>query len=279
MRLLPWTLSVLALSAFSILLSERGTLAPLQNVSLTMTAPLTAGLQDLADPTADFLEGVFDRGDIARENERLREELERLQGEVAAGEDARRRVRELEEALGVKDTRPEDEFVAADVIAEDPSDLKRALAINLGSGDGLDEGMVVLSKSGSLVGTISRVYADFAWIRLVTDPNSAVNAVVLTGDEEEEASGARGVAAGELRSDLTLEMLAPDAAIEQGDLVTTSGLGGNYPRGLLLGTIASVEERPQATFTSARVEPAADLSSLETVLIIANFLPARLAGP
>jgi rod shape-determining protein MreC len=279
MRLLPWTLAVLVLSAFSILLSESGAIDPVQNVSLTMTSPLTAGIRDLADPAADFLTGILDRGDIVDENERLREELERLQGRVAAGEDAQRRVRELEEALGVRETRPQDEFIAADVIAEDPSDLKRALAINRGSGDGLDEGMVVLSKSGSLVGTISRVYDDFAWIRLVTDPNSAVNAVVLTGDEQEEASAARGVATGELRRDLSLDMLAPDSGIEEGDLVMTSGLGGNYPRALLLGSVTSVESRPQATFTSARVKPAADLGSIETVLIIANFKPARLSGP
>src|SRR3990172_3912666 len=92
-----------------------------------------------------------------------------------------------------------------DVIAQDPSGLKRALAINRGSQDGLDEGMVVLSRDGSLVATVSLVYDDFAWLRLITDPNSAVNVAVLPPGGQSAA--ARGIAAGDLRSGVTLEML------------------------------------------------------------------------
>jgi len=278
MRLLWWTLAVVSVSLLSIALSESRTLYPVQNLSLTVAAPLENGLRELADPIADFFEGLFNRGDLKRENERLRQELERLQSQVAAAEDAQRRAQELEEALGVKESRPHDEFVVADVIAQDPSGVKRALAIDRGSKDGLDEGMVVLSKSGSLVGTVSRVYEDFAWLRLITDPNSAVNVVVLA-EGDEEGSEARGVAAGDLGGRLSLEMVPAEAQITDGDLVTTSGLGGNYPRALFLGSVRSVEDKPQALFKKATVEPAVDLSSLDTVMVITNFLPARLTGP
>ncbi len=277
MRLLWWTLAVVSVSLFSILLSENRTLDPLQNLSLTIAAPMENGLRDVADPISDFFRGVFNRGDLVRENERLREELERLQTETAATEDAQRRLQELEEALGVKESRPDDVFVVADVIAQDPSGFKRALAIDRGSKDGLDEGMVVLSKSGSLVGVVSLVYEEFAWLRLISDPNNAVNIAVLTGGEE--GSEARGVAVGDLRSRLSLEMLPTEAQIQEGDLVITSGLGGNYPRTLLLGSVTSVEEKPQALAKRATMEPSADLSSLDTVLIITNFRPARLEGP
>ena len=130
MRLLWWTLAVMSVSLFSILLSENRTLDPLQNLSLTIAAPMENGLRDVADPVSDFFRGIFNRGDLVRENERLREELERLQTETAATEDAQRRLQELEEALGVKENRPDDVFVVADVIAQDPSGFKRALAID-----------------------------------------------------------------------------------------------------------------------------------------------------
>src|SRR3990172_9407553 len=207
MRTLWWTLAIAGMSLISIVLSENRTFDPLQNLSLTIAAPLESGIRDLADPASDFFQGVFDRGDIVRENERLRRELERLQTEVAAGEDARRRVRELEEALGFKDSRPDDQLV----VAHDPSGLKRALAINRGSKDGLDEGMVVLSRDGSLVGTVSLVHDDFAWLRLISDPNSAVNIAVQPQGEESPA--ARGIAVGDLRSGVNLEMLPTEAAI------------------------------------------------------------------
>ena len=277
MRLLWWALAVVSVSLFSILLSENRTLDPLQNLSLTIAAPMENGLRDVAAPISDFFREIFNRGDLVRENERLREELERLQAETAATEDAQRRLQELEEALGVKESRPDDVFVVADVIAQDPSGFKRALAIDRGSKDGLDEGMVVLSKSGSLVGVVSLVYEEFAWLRLISDPNNAVNIAVLTGGQE--GSEARGVAVGDLRSRLSLEMLPTAAQIQEGDLVITSGLGGNYPRSLLLGSVTSVEEKPQALSKRATLEPAADLSSLDTVLIITNFRPARLESP
>ncbi len=83
MRLLWWTLAVLSLSLFSILLSENRTLDPLQNLSLTIAAPMENGLRDIADPVSGFFQGIFSRGDLVRENERLREELERLQAGAA----------------------------------------------------------------------------------------------------------------------------------------------------------------------------------------------------
>ena len=278
MRLLWWTLAVVSVSTLGIVLSQNRTLDPAQNLSLTVSEPVENGLRDIADPIADFFDGLFNRGDLKRENERLREELERLQAQAAAGEDAQRRVQELEQALAVTESHSDEEFVAADVIAQDPSAVKRALAINRGSADGLDEGMVVLSRSGSLVGTISRVYDDFAWLRLTTDPNSAVNVFILS-DEYEESPEGRGVAAGDLGGTLSLEMVATEALIAEGDPVTTSGLGGNYPRALLLGSVKTVEGKPQGLFKKVTVEPAADLGALDKVLIITSFLPARLEGP
>jgi rod shape-determining protein MreC len=307
MKLLWWLTTVFGISVISIFISHQGATDPVQNLTLTASAPLQSGLRDLAGPINDAFLGITDRGDIKRENERLREELETLKNQLAAQQDAELRVGELEDALGLKADRPEDTLLAADVIAEEPSGLKRAIAINRGLDDGLDEGMIVLSRAGSVVGTVSRVYDDFAWIRLVTDPESAINAqvnlttgaaaaggsdVLTTDGPTPQASATpaptvapvapqtvRAVAKGDQRSGIVLDLLPSDALIHSGDLVVTSGLGGNFPRGLLLGSIRDVEERPQAPFKSATLEPAAALSGLETVLVLLSFMPARLTGP
>ncbi len=308
MRVIWWLATVVTISLISIVLSHYRALDPVQNLSLTMSAPLQGGLRDLASPINDFFQGIVDRGRISRENERLREENERLKAELASGQDAAQRVRELEAALGVKQTRPEDQLLAANVVGQEISGLKRAIAIDRGLSDGVDEGMVVLSRNGSLVGTVSRAYQDFAWVRLVTDPDSTVNAQVAAvasasapapastpapapqespapategalGQEGTEPEPVRGVAEGDLRRGLILDLLPPDAAIQPGGLVTTSGLGGNYPRGILIATVKSVEERPQSPFKRATLEPVANLSALDTVLIIISFRPARLSAP
>ena len=277
MRVIWWLATVVSVSLISIVLSEQRALDPLDNVSLMAVSPLATGLDDLSDPVAELFEGVVDRGDLVRDNQRLKEEVERLQAQLARQEGAEQRVRELEEVLGAQHSRPQDQLLVASVIAQETSGLKRAIAIDRGTADGVDEGMVVLSGGGSLVGTVSQAFADFAWVRLLTDPDSTVNAQVESGSGA--SSLARGVAGGDLRHGLVLDMLPSDAQVKQGGLVTTSGLGGNYPQSLLIGEVESVEERPQAPFKKATVEPAADPSSLETVLVLLSFKPARLEGP
>jgi rod shape-determining protein MreC len=318
MRLVWWLTSVVVISAVTIFLSEQRTLDPVQNLSLTVTAPAAGELHDAARPVDDFVSGITDRGDIVDENRRLREQVEQLQQALAQQQDAQQRVRELEDIINVRQARPEDQLLAANVIAEDTSGLKRMIAIDRGATDGLDEGMVVLSRSGSLVGTVSRAFDDFAWVRLITDPDSTINAQVVPAPSPQpspspsqatptpppagtspsgtanptpaptpapsptpppgadESSTLRGVVEGDLRHELWLDLLPPDLSLPEGSLVSTSGLGGNYPRALLIGSVEAVEQRPQSPFTRATIEPATNLSGLDTVLVLLSFTPARL---
>lgn len=306
MRLIWWLATIGAVGLISIFLSEHHAFDPVQNLTLTASAPLEGTLHDAASPINDIYEGIADRGDLVRENEELREQVEALQAQVASDQDAQARIQELEDALGVKQSRPDDQFLAANVIAHDPSGMKRMIAIDRGVSDELDEGMVILSRTGSLVGTVARVYDDYAWIRLITDADSAVNAEVnvegapageitpapgqasptpapTTSPPAPPAAAAvtsvRGVAEGTLRDEVLLDLLPPEANIAEGSLVVTSGLGGNYPPGLLIGSITEVEARPQSAFKRANLAPASELSELETVLILVNFRPARLVSP
>ncbi len=299
MRVIWWLATVCAVGVVSIILSRQRILDPFQNLSLNLTAPLAGGLLDIASPINDIIDGMTDRGGLVRENQRLHDQLESLQRQLAEQQQAQQHIRELEDALKVKQSREADQLLAANVIAQDPSGLKRAVAIDRGTGDGIDEGMVILSRSGSLIGTVSRAYTDFAWVRLVTDPESAVNAQVDVPAPQPSpqpspapavsqtpapappvpSGPVRGVAEGDIRQGLLLNLLPPETQITQGSLVLTSGLGGNYPAGLLIGTVTSVEERPQSPFKRATVEPATNLSDLDTVLVILNFKPKRLTPP
>jgi len=307
MRVIWWLATLTVVSFATIILSEANAFDPFKNIALTVSAPVERTARDAASPLGDIYEGIADRGDLVRENERLREEVEILQAQLADQQEVLLRIATLEDALDVKSTRPEDQFLVASVVSRDPSGLKRSIAIDRGRGDGVDEGMVVLSREGSLIGTVSHAFQDFAWIRLINDPDSAVNAQVNTtmpsGDTDvltpgtpvpgdgpdpgatPTASGApapvpvQGVAKGDLRNELVLELLPPEAAIESGSLVVTSGLGGNYPPAILIGSVTTVELRPQAPFKKAFVEPSAGLSGLDTVLVLISFEPARLSPP
>jgi rod shape-determining protein MreC len=304
MRLIRWLATVGAVGLVSIFLSQRHAIDPVQNLTLSVSAPVEGVFHDAASPLNDVYEGIADRGSLREENEQLRQQLEQLQSQLAAQQDAQIRIAELEQAVGVKQSRPDDQLLVANVIAQEPSALKRMMAIDRGTADDLDEGMVVLSGNGSLVGTVARVYEDYAWVRLITDPDSAVNAAVnLIGSDASvltpggtptpapsstsapappaaaTVTSVRGVAEGTLRDEVMLDLLPPEVQINEGSLVVTSGLGGNYPAGLLIGSVTEVEQRPQSAFKRASLEPATQLSELETVLVLVNFRPARLVSP
>jgi rod shape-determining protein MreC len=76
-----------------------------------------------------------------------------------------------------------------------------------------------------------------------------------------------------------MEFVGQAAAVKQGDTVVTSGLGGAYPAGLVIGKVTGVSGNRQEIFQSVTVEPLASLSRLETVLVMTSFVPIQLAAP
>jgi rod shape-determining protein MreC len=76
-----------------------------------------------------------------------------------------------------------------------------------------------------------------------------------------------------------MEFVTQDAAVNEGDTVVTSGLGGSYPRGLVIGRVTGIAGSRQEVFRKVTVEPLASLARVETVLIMTSFVPVRLAAP
>jgi rod shape-determining protein MreC len=272
MRTLVWLLVVGFVALVGIALSQVGALDPLRNGALTLASPLERGLRAAASPAADFLDNVTERQDLEDENRLLRQQIEDLTAEIANLKEAQFTAADLTELAEVEESRPDDQFLVTRVIARDPSNLKERLAIDRGSSDGVTAGMVVVSEGGSLVGVVSKVLDDFAWVTLITDPNSNVNAMVLE-------SRAQGVVTGSLHDGLSLDLIPRDAEVEPGDTVATSGLGGNFPQALLIGQVAAVRGEPQDMFKKAEVKPAASLSRLENVLVLTSFTAIRLVSP
>ena len=129
-------------------------------------------------------------------------------------------------------------------------------------------GMPVITEAG-LVGRISRVSSGSSQVMLLTDSQSAVNAYV-------QRSRATGVVQGTLGPDLSLEYVLRGETIVVGDVLLTSGVGGNFPRRLVIGQVAEVRQNDIEAHTSAVVVPAANLAELESVLILMNFEPDEL---
>lgn len=162
-------------------------------------------------------------------------------------------------------SRPESHYIASDVIGRDTSPFLQFIWIGSGSDDGIEHGMPVVTDRG-LVGRVVEVFASVSRVQLVTDTESAVN-VRLQG------SRADGVLVAQVNGELWVDLIDQDAEVEVGELVLTSGLGGNYPPDISIGQVVNVRKRDFELFQQAVVQPTVDYNDLEIVLVITDFRP------
>lgn len=270
-RLFVWATVVVLVSVVGIKGSQSGFLSPVEGTLLQPLAPVQRFLSGIAQPLADFVTNVGRYGELRAENQRLRTENERLRSENAELQEARHEVQELEALLDVRESFRQQQPVAARVIGSDPSHLRRVVAIDRGRDAGLREGMVVVGKGGSLVGRLERVYDDYAFVRLITDHQSSVTAMV-------EGSRVTGLVNGSAEGTLSLDMVPPGTNVPVNANVITSNMGGNFPDALLIGRVSRVESDPSRQFQKIQVEPALDFNSLEFVLVLTGFQPRTVGG-
>ena len=264
-RTLAWT-GFLAIAAFALMVASRLTaLDPVENLSLSVTAPVQNALHDATQPVADWINNFTDASGLSSENKQLRADNERLTNELARTREDSVQARNAQDLDAIRAQFPNDAFLAANVVARDTSNVRAVVAISRGASDGVTEGR-------SLVGTITKVYDDYAWVMLITDPKSAVSSMV-------QESRAEGVVAGNYDGQLNMEFVGQGAPVKNGDFVVTSGIGGGYPPGIVIGRVANVQKTEQDLFQHVHVDHLASLSQLEHVLVLTSFVPKTLGQP
>src|SRR5690606_23659520 len=155
-------------------------------------------------------------------------------------------------------------------IGVDQQSVVRSILINRGTRDGLALGMPVVTDLG-LVGRIYEVSANTARVQLISDQNSAVSGRLQTSRAEGSIVG-RGLLTGSLR----MQFIPIDAEITVGDLVVTSGLGGNFPPDIVIGQVTSRRKFEFELWQEAEVSSLINFSTLEFVLVVTSFRPADL---
>jgi rod shape-determining protein MreC len=271
-RTLVWT-GFIAIAAFVLMAANRLTvLDPVENVTLNVTAPIQSVLHDATRPVADWVNNLTDASGLSSENQKLRAENERLTNELARAREAAVQQQNQADLDAVRKQFPNDTFLAASVVSRDTSNVRSVVAIDRGSGDGVREGMIVVTEGRSLVGTVTKVLSDYSWVTLITDPKSAVSALV-------QESRAEGVVAGNYGGSLNMEFVGQGAIVKNGDFVVTSGIGGGYPPGIVIGRVSGVAKAEQDLFQTVHVDHLASLDKLEQVLVLTSFEPQTLAKP
>lgn len=199
----------------------------------------------------------------------LKKRNEELTAQVAELSEAQETAERLEKLVGLKSTYSL-ESTAARIIGSTGDAWTDSVIIDKGSASGFEVGMPVCS-SGGVIGQIIEVSANTSTVRLITDDQSGVSAMI-------QGSRAQGMLQGQADGTLRLEYVVSDAEVATGDIVITSGIGGTFPKGLPLGTVASIDRAPNAVYYTIVVRAASSAESNEEVLVITSVSEDQIAS-
>ncbi len=248
---------VLAFFSYQLKFSQKPGL--LRKIVLEISSPLEAAINDSVAGVEEtwrrylFLYGLTD------ENKRLRETNARLTRKVIEYREAHlenirlRRLLAFKEKLGY-------ETVAAGIVRRDMAGFIKTMMIDRGESDGIRKGQPVVVETG-LVGRVIEATWHTSRVLLLTDENSNVDALV-------QGTRANGILRGTGMGICSLKYIVKTEMVRKGDVILTSGLGGVFPKGLILGIVRGVENNKTSMFQDIDVVPGVDFRKMEEVLVI-----------
>ncbi len=240
----------------------------LENGIYNLLAFFISTVESLASSVENIYSSFFRSRELIQENYRLRQELSELMiynislKEIEEENQRLRELTNLEEDLLANPT-----VVGARRVGLAPASWEKSLLVSAGSNDDVSERMPVVSYGGNLLGVVINAGVSSSQVKLVTDPEFVAGARVARED-----SRALGIIRGQPgSSNLLLERIAWDADIEPGDEIVTSGISGDFPRGLPIGVVISVEPASYGLSQTAEVSFNLESRTIEEVLIITDF--------
>ncbi len=223
------------------------------------TSPVLIVFSQTSNKTSGTFTSLFNLSKLQTENAQLKDTVNKLQAELAQLTEAKKENEKLRSDLGFLNS-GNYIYETAQVVSYDPSNLRGMITINKGSNNGLSNGMAVISE-GFLVGRLIDVSKNSARVQLVTDPTSAIPVTL-------QQSTTNGIAKGQIGYGLSMEKIPQGQLVNKGDTVISSGLGGEIPKGLILGTITTISKQENSLFVTAEIKPETGLSNLSGIIII-----------
>ncbi|WP_195283286.1 rod shape-determining protein MreC [Harryflintia acetispora] len=232
-----------------------------------ITTPIQKLSSTISGAATGFFEKYVDAQSLYEENQQLKEEIRRLREQVVDIERYKQENDHYKQYLDLKEQNPTLTFEPAEVIGRDPNERFYAFSIDKGSLDGVSPNDPVITPDG-LVGRVSEVGLSYAKVTTILDVANDIGATdsrtrdigVVSGDVALSAEGL-----------CKMSYLERESAAAPGDLVLTSGLGGVYPKGLVIGTMKEVRTEAAGMTLYAVITPAAQVQNIKDVFIITSF--------
>jgi rod shape-determining protein MreC len=264
-NLVPVFLLLLGLIGF--VLHRTGLLVPVEGLVIRVTAPLQETVSTVADQFGELAQAARDLRNLRQRNAEREAENAKLLLEIVRLKEIEHEAVLSRDLLNFTQSHPSFDIrgahVVGRVISNDPSNLQRYITLDVGKEMGVARNMPVVTNRG-LVGRISDVGTGWSRVLLVVDVSSLVNGLT-------QSTRASGLVQGTPDGSLIMRDILQADTVSVGDVVFTSGLGGNFPRQIPIGQITEVERKDYDLYQTARVQPTVDFQHLESVLIITNF--------
>lgn len=251
------TLILVFLFVFSVLIFDPISTS-LKSLSIRIIAPflrMASFIKNEGSPLVKITKVRF----LIKENRRLKKEIALLKTSLNETRESAIENTQLRELLEFKQRVPY-QTIPAQVIGRDVSNWNKTLIIDKGLDDGLEERMVVVAGAG-LVGRIIEVQRSVSKVLQINDVKNKCSAMIQNSRD-------LGIITGDSAGGLKMIYLSRNADVKEGDIIITSGLGGIFHKGILVGAIISVYPEKDELNKFAKVRPEVDFDKIENVLVI-----------
>jgi len=214
----------------------------------------------------DFFAYFQDIDKLREENSTLKAEIAELKEENRKYSELKSKNDELRQALKLKDEFDDYSIVGANIIAAEPGNWFHVFKVDVGERDGIKVDSPVVTASRGLVGRVMDTDSATSNIQTIIDEESAVSGWIA------KSGGGHAIVKGDLQLKekglCKLVYIPIEVDVEAGDIVETSGIGGIYPKGIVIGKVIEVRKTNSELDRYAIIQPAADFKSLEEVFIL-----------
>jgi len=244
-------------------------LVPIEKAVIAIINPLTSGFYSISSELQMTYNEQTSKQDFFIVIDNLKQEVNRLTVENSKLKSLVEENKKLRQYLKFF-TQEQYDYILADVVSRglglNSTNQEKNLIINKGGEDGLVVNLAVVNSQGVIIGKIIEVKEKISKICLTTDNNCKLAAFVQS--QEEAVGETTGVIEGELGLTIKMNFIPQTKKIAIGDIVATSGLEENIPRGLVIGKITQIDDSSNEVWQSAVIEPLINLDSLAIVSLL-----------
>ncbi len=273
--LLILIIAALLLGVLALATSGNRTATWVENAVGTVTTPVQSFAAEASAAITGFFQRIFKTTDADQENEQLRVKLaqyEQIENQLKDEQLENERLRAL---LKYAEEQQFGSYITARVIAKDQGVWFKVFTINAGRRQGVEEDMPVVNAAG-LVGRVTEVGATWSKVTAILDTTSAVSVMV---ERTRDNGMVRGLLKGDNSEQLELYYLPAGSDLVPGDVIVTNGMGGIFPKGIVVGTVIEVSRQSADTQAgNAILQPAADFRHIEEVMVLTDASPENTGG-